>query len=132
MWCIENDSEAVTRSVPVGLSVEALTADSASCSSARMALLRRRNSCPGSVRNRRRVLRSTSRAPSRSSSADRWRLAAALDRPSSSAARLRLPVSATCTNNSISVQRSNAVSPVFARGGKLICRPALSQIMASP
>ena len=36
-----------------------------------------------------------------------WRLAAAFDSPSDSAARLTLLVSATCTNRAISAKRSN-------------------------
>ena len=103
---MENDSEAVMRSVPVGLSAVAFTADSASRRSATMVRARLKNSRPVSVRYSLRVLRSTSRAPSRPSSAAKWRLAAALERSKASAARLRLPVSATCTKSSISVQRS--------------------------
>src|SRR5438045_3237006 len=71
MWWIENDSEAVMRSVPVGLSAVAFTVDSASARSARMLRARAQNSRPVSVRYRRRVLRSTSRAPSRSSRSGR-------------------------------------------------------------
>src|SRR5260221_8311993 len=112
-----NDSELVTRSIPFGDSARPLTGSWASASSLSSVLQRCKNSWPASVNQSRRVLRSISRTASRSSSALRWRLAAAFDIRSASAALERLPSSAVLENTSSCSKRS-----IFANIGKETCK----------
>src|SRR6478752_2945897 len=106
MCIIAKETELVTRSTPLGLSASSEAIESASANSEITAVHRRWYSRPASVSHMRRVVRSMSLAPRRSSRELSVRLAAALDMSSCSAAFDRLPRSAVSTKSCSCVQRS--------------------------
>jgi hypothetical protein len=81
-------------------------ASSASSISARISRARSRNSAPASVTVMRRVVRNSSVTPSRASSSPTMRETDGCDRPSSRAAREKLPLSAARTKTASSCKRS--------------------------
>jgi hypothetical protein len=113
MWCMANDSDAVMRSTPVGFSAVALTVDFGVFQVGQNGLGAAKEFLAGFGQVEAAGVALDQPGAQALLQRRRCRLAAALDRPSASAARLRLPVSATCTNSSISVQRSTQMIPLF-------------------
>src|SRR4029077_18043794 len=117
--CPANQLGHVTRTVPRGTVPRDPSSSSVASRSSRMVLQRSKYRLPGSVRLSVRLLRFSSRTPSRFSTYATCLLTIAVERSMRSAAATKLPDSTTCRNTLMLVSVSTLI--VYVR--RMLCEP---------